>query len=94
MDFLKVYTAYVQNFNTSMAVVERVQKKKEVAAYFQVSPFVQWHNMMVLTFLTTNAEMQGESWRQVVGSGFIFNYACAEDSQVSLSANSFKLVVG
>jgi hypothetical protein len=36
MDFLKVYTAYVQNFNTSMAVIERVQKKKEVAAYFQV----------------------------------------------------------
>lgn len=35
MDYLKVYTAYVQNFNTSMAVIERVQKKKEVAAYFQ-----------------------------------------------------------
>ncbi|ELR14853.1 RhoGEF domain containing protein [Acanthamoeba castellanii str. Neff] len=35
VDYLKVYTAYVQNFNTSMAVIERVQKKKEVAAYFQ-----------------------------------------------------------
>lgn len=35
MDFLKVYTSYVQNFNTSMAAIERVSRKKDVATYFQ-----------------------------------------------------------
>eukprot|EP01087_Luapelamoeba_hula_P024917 TRINITY_DN9653_c0_g2_i2.p1 TRINITY_DN9653_c0_g2~~TRINITY_DN9653_c0_g2_i2.p1 ORF type:complete len:549 (+),score=102.94 TRINITY_DN9653_c0_g2_i2:51-1697(+) len=35
MDFLKVYAVFVQNFTQSLAVLERVQKRKEVANYFE-----------------------------------------------------------
>ncbi|KAL6046959.1 RhoGEF domain containing protein [Balamuthia mandrillaris] len=34
IDFFKVYTQYVQNFNTAMAALERVSKKKAVVTYF------------------------------------------------------------
>jgi len=36
MHYLKLYKSYVQNFSNAMAVIERVERKKDVANFFEV----------------------------------------------------------